>query len=83
MRLTVEISMYPLRDEYIPPIDGIIQRFNSYADINVKTLPTGTVLTGDYDRLMAVLAAEIKHCHETYGKAVYVAKFLPGMEAPL
>ena len=83
MKLTVDISMYPLKDEYIPPIDGIIRRFNSYPEIRVKTVPTSTLLTGDYDRLMKILAAEIKYCFETYGKAVYVAKFLPGMEAPL
>lgn len=83
MKLTVEISMYPLKDNYIPPIDGIIARFNSYPEIKVKTVPTCTLLTGDYDRLMEILAVEVKHCFETYGKAVYVTKFLPGMEAPL
>ncbi|MDM3872420.1 hypothetical protein QSV34_13795 [Porticoccus sp. W117] len=83
MKLTVEISMYPFNEDYVPPIHGIIERFNSYADIKVKTVPTSTLLTGEYDRLMAVLTKEIKHCFDTYGKAVYVAKFLPGMEAPL
>ena len=83
MKLTVEISMYPLQDDYIVPIKGIIDRFNSYSDIKVKTVPTCTLLTGEYDRLMEIMAVEIKHCFDTYGKAVYVAKFLPGMEAPL
>ncbi|MCV6605449.1 MAG: hypothetical protein OIF34_09095 [Porticoccaceae bacterium] len=83
MKLTVEISMYPLKEDYVPPIRGIIERFNSYPNIKVKTVPTSTLLTGEYDDLMEILAREIKHSFESCGRAVYVTKFLPGMEAPL
>ena len=80
MKLTVEISMYPLQDNYIPPIDGIIERLNSYPELKVKTTPTCTQVVGDYDRVMGVLAAEIKHSYQTHGKAVYVTKLLPDYE---
>ncbi len=80
MKLTVEISMYPLQDNYIPPIDGIIERLNSYPELKVKTTPTCTQLVGDYDRVMEILAIEIRQSYQMYGKAAYVTKFLPDYE---
>lgn len=80
MKLTVEISMYPLRDNYIPPIDAIIERLNRYPELKVKTTPTCTQVVGNYDRVMEIIAVEIKHSYQNYGKAVFVTKFLPDYE---
>lgn len=39
MKITAEISMYPLRDDFISPIDAVIEKLNSYAGMQVKLLP--------------------------------------------
>ena len=44
MRIAVDISLYPLDDDYIPPIDDVIGRLNRHDAIAVSythlTLPT-------------------------------------------
>lgn len=76
MKLSVEISLYPLADDFIPPINAVIERFNQYPEIDVETSYTSTCLYGDYDSVMAVLQKEIKTSFELYGRSVFVAKFL-------
>ncbi|MEO0364662.1 MAG: YkoF family thiamine/hydroxymethylpyrimidine-binding protein [Pseudomonadota bacterium] len=71
----VDVSLYPLTEDYIPAIDSVIARFQSYDDIKVVTNRMSTQLTGDYDRLMQVLAQEMKSSLLA-GKAVFVLKVL-------
>lgn len=78
MQSTVEITMYPIRDDYLPPIKGVIERLNGYADIEVRTFATATVLLGDYDVLMHALGDCIRWSHEQFGAVVFVAKIIPG-----
>ncbi len=81
MKMTVEISMYPVRDEYLPPIKHFIAELNQYRELNVDTTPTSTRVTGDYDAVMAMLNATMKTSYERYGTSVFVTKFLPGYVA--
>ena len=81
MKLTAELSMYPFNAEYIPPIKGFIDWLNQQEEILVATKPTCTIVTGDYDRVMQVLGEGMRYSVETWGKAVFVSKFLPGLEA--
>lgn len=46
MHVMVELSLYPLVNEYISPIQDFIDRLNSYADITVSTSSTSTQVTG-------------------------------------
>ncbi len=39
MKLTAEISMYPLHDEYLEPIQWFIKRLDSYANIERTPMP--------------------------------------------
>jgi uncharacterized protein YqgV (UPF0045/DUF77 family) len=81
MRITVEISMYPLRDDYIPPIDAFIAKLHEFTGLVVTTDATATQLTGNYDVVMAALTSAIAWSYATAGKAVFVTKFIPGYEA--
>lgn len=74
--LTVEISLYPLHEDYIPPIKDFISRVNNHADLYVITSATSTQVCGDYDVVMDVMHREMKQTHEEIGKAVFVCKFL-------
>jgi len=78
MKLTVDISKYPLADDYIPPIKGFIEQLNQYPDIKVITNALSTQLSGDYDQVMLALQDCIRWSFERYGKVVFVCKFLHG-----
>ena len=81
MLLSAEISMYPLAESYIPPIDAFIEKLNSYAGLKVETFPTCTVIMGDKERVMEVLQDAMVWSHEKYGKAIFVTKFILDYEA--
>lgn len=81
MLLTAEISMYPLAENYIPPIDGFIARINDYAELKVQTFPTCTVIVGEQGRVMDVLKEAMAWSHDNYGKAIFVTKFIHDYEA--
>ncbi|KKK72708.1 hypothetical protein LCGC14_2901150, partial [marine sediment metagenome] len=78
MKLSVEISKYPLHQDYIPFIQGFIDRLNEYDDLKVITNTLSTQIFGDYDLVMQVLNTEIKRSYEEFGKAIFVCKFLSG-----
>jgi len=78
MQLSVEISKYPLADDYIGPITGFIEQLNTYADMTVLTNTMSTQLFGEYEAVMQALQECIKWSFERYGKVVFVCKFIHG-----
>ena len=81
MQLTVELSMYPFNGDYIPPIQEFIDWLNTQPGIRTQTHATCTIITGDYQEVMAILTEGFRYSVENWGKAVFVAKFLPGFAA--
>lgn len=76
MRVAVDISLYPLAEDFIPPIKDVIERFNHYPSISVTTNPMSTQLRGDYDDVMAALSKELKTTFEQLPKAVFAIRIL-------
>ena len=76
MELSVEISKYPLADDYIPAIKDFIDRLNAIDGLSVVGNTMSTQIFGDYDLVMDTLKAEMKRSYETYGKAIFVCKFI-------
>lgn len=76
MQVMVELSLYPLVNEYIEPIKAFIERLNGYNGLTVTTCSTSTQLHGDYATVMQVLGTEMQRVHEDVGQAIFVAKFL-------
>ncbi|MFT4797770.1 MAG: hypothetical protein ACJAYE_000663 [Candidatus Azotimanducaceae bacterium] len=76
MKVSVDMSLYPVADDYIPAIKEFIERVSSYEDISVKRNDLATQLFGDYDQIMDMLKVEIRHSWETHGKGIFVMKFL-------
>ena len=52
MQVTIDISMYPNREEFIPPIDGFIEKINCFENLKITTFPTSTVVQGEYEHAM-------------------------------
>ena len=81
MIVTIDISMYPNKEEFIPPIDGFIEIINTYKEIKVITYPTSTVIEGEYEYAMNALKETIAETSKKYGMAVYVTKIIPNYKS--
>jgi uncharacterized protein YqgV (UPF0045/DUF77 family) len=82
MQSAVEISMYPLAEEYRPLIRSFIDRLNTYPELRVLTNTLSTQVFGPLDRVMAMLAAEIERSAAAGPQLVFVMKVLPGLPGP-
>ena len=60
MKISVDISYYPLKEEFIPPIKHFIHRMNQYQTLEVQTNGMSTQVFGEYDEVMEALTREIK-----------------------
>lgn len=76
MRVVVDISLYPLDQNFLAPIKDVIERLNAYTALEVITNPMSTQIRGEYDVVMAALALEIRVSFEQTPKAVFVIKIL-------
>ena len=76
MFVAVDISLYPLDADFIPPIQDVISRFNSHPDIEVTTNAMSTQIRGEYEVVMDVLRREIGTTFERVPKAVFAIRIL-------
>jgi uncharacterized protein YqgV (UPF0045/DUF77 family) len=76
MDIGVEISLYPLHREFIPPIQDFIDRLNADQRLRVVTNSMSTQVFGDYDLVMQRLVRELRVTLEGNDKAVFVMKVL-------
>lgn len=78
MRTAVEISLYPLDSDYVPPIKDFIDRLNRHEGLHVVTNAMSTQVAGDHARVFAALEQETRRTFEGGGRAVFVMKVLGG-----
>jgi len=75
MKASVELSYYPLKEDYIPSIQEFIDRLRTYSNISVETNGMSTQVFGDYDELMRILVLEMKKSMEI-PSSVFVMKVI-------
>jgi uncharacterized protein YqgV (UPF0045/DUF77 family) len=80
MRTAVEISLYPLDANYIPPIKDFIDRLNTYPELAVVTNAMSTQVVGEHEKVFAILAKETGRTFSADGRRVFVMKVLGGAE---
>jgi hypothetical protein len=76
MDIGVEISLYPLDREFIPPIEDFIARLNAGGRLKIVTSSMSTQVFGPYEEVLGLLVREMKPTLERDGKAVFVMKVL-------
>ncbi len=76
MRVAVDISLYPLADDFLPPIKEIVERLNDNSSVEVVTNAMSTQIRGEYGEVMAVLNDEIRMTFEQCPKAIFAIKIL-------
>ena len=76
MKVAVDISLYPLQEDLIPPIKNVIERLSSHDNLYVDTNSMSTQIRGDYDKVMALLQTEMRTTFEQLPKPIFVMKIL-------
>jgi uncharacterized protein YqgV (UPF0045/DUF77 family) len=76
MDIGIEISLYPLNSDFIPPIEDFIERLNRDKRFKIVTNSMSTQIFGPYEVLLAALQREMRVTFERAGKAVFVMKVL-------
>lgn len=74
MKVAVDISLYPLDADFIPPIKDVIDRLNKHDRLEVWTNAMSTQVVGEFDDVMDALRREIGTTFETIPKGVFVMK---------
>ncbi len=78
MRTAIEISLYPLDADYVPPIKDFIERLNRHSGLTVVTNAMSTQVAGEHDLVFAALAQETRTTFGADRRAVFVMKVLGG-----
>lgn len=78
MRTAIEISLYPLDSNFIPPIQAFIDRLNTYPELHVATNAMSTQISGEHRRVFEILAIETERTFGQAGRKVFVMKVLGG-----
>mgnify|MGYP001332091178 FL=1 len=76
MQLSIDISEYPLTENYIPAIKDFIERLQATEGLSVVGNTMSTQIFGDYDLVMDTLKEEMRRSYEQFGKAIFVCKFI-------
>ena len=82
MRAAVEISMYPLTQDFRPPIQAFIDRLNMHPGLLVRTNALATQIWGELEQVMMALTQEMARSAGDEAQLVFVMKVLPGLAPP-
>jgi len=78
MKLTAEISLYPLNAEYIPIIKDFIADISAHEAVEIYTNAMSTQVCGEYGRIFEIIQPAMRRSYEAHGAQVLVCKFIVG-----
>jgi len=86
MRITAEISLYPLQEEFLPTIQSFVRVIQGSPGLQVTVNQMSTQLSGELRDVSRALEQALEESFRDGGSQVLVAKFLnadlPIDEAP-
>ena len=77
MKLTAELTLYPLQENYVPVISDFIDALNETTGLEIVTNAMSTQICGDHDRVVELVSRTLKRSYERHGRQVLVCKFIP------
>lgn len=75
MKISVELTLTPIQDNYEPAIINFIKKIRS-SGLIVKENPLSTQVYGDYDEVMKLLNTEIKNAFEAIERGLIYIKIV-------
>ncbi|MDH5432600.1 MAG: thiamine-binding protein [Gammaproteobacteria bacterium] len=82
MNISIEMSLYPLDDNFLSIIKDIVKRLNSAENIVCKTNTMSTQIFGECNIVMQLLNEIVQYSFTTYGRQVFIVKILNGDVRP-
>ena len=76
MLCSLEISMYPLKGEYKPPIIAFIKNLRKYPSIQVDTNGMSTQIFGEYKIVMNAVSSEMENTFLNEDSVVFNLKVI-------
>lgn len=76
MRISADISLYPLTEGYVDPILAFIAKLETNTKLVVKRNSLATQVFGEYRDVMDCLDAEMEAVFNTLPHSVFVMKFI-------
>ena len=76
MESSIEISLYPLTDEFVPEVVDFIERLKKHPEMKVEANGLSTQIFGNYRKIMQVLTDEMEKTFEKKHISVCVMKIL-------
>ena len=78
MQVSIEVSLYPLNEKFIPQIDDFICDLKKYDNIEVRPNSMSTQLFGEFDDLMSILKIEIEKTFKKETNSILNLKIVNG-----
>ena len=75
MKISVELTLTPLQNEFEEPIINFIKKLRA-SNVTVLENPLSTQVYGDYDTVMKLLTTEIKEAFEMIDKGLLYMKIV-------
>lgn len=77
MRLTAELSLYPLAGQVEEPVWAFIEHIIAANKCSVATNSMSTQITGESPDVFECVRESLEASHARFGRQVLVAKFIP------
>ena len=78
MQVSIDVSLYPLNEKFIPLIREFINDLKKYNNIEIRTNSISTQLFGEFDDLMNILKIEIEKTFKKEINSVLNLKIVNG-----
>ncbi|WP_222981997.1 YkoF family thiamine/hydroxymethylpyrimidine-binding protein [Flagellimonas meishanensis] len=75
MKISVELTLTPLQDDFEPPIINFIKKLRN-SGLTVLENPLSTQVYGDYDQVMGLLQSQIRDTFENLEHVVLSMKLV-------
>jgi hypothetical protein len=76
MIITVDISMYPLDNNYIPPITDFILDLRKHKGLNIVTNQLSTQVSGEFEVVTKALNTSMLKSMSEDRKVIFVTRYL-------
>lgn len=76
MKISIEMSLYPLTGDYLPSIAEFIEDLNSQSAMEVRTNALSTQISGEYDLVMSTIQTCLRKAFESGPTFSFVSKIL-------
>lgn len=76
MKISVDISMYPLHEDYCQPIIDFIEAMEQHSEVSIQRNSMSTHIYGEFADVMSAMNHEIEQVLEKLPTTVFVIKLI-------